>query len=177
MKKLFQTLIIIIFCFSMATAATAKEIRYTLYLDTSANYDAKSGGTTAPSGTSAMVVDGAGLKRADGKTIISSLANTDEIWMVQLAGVSVSVNALAQGGNNSGATFTLRYKESLVSGTTFWDKAQTFDVMTGMALSGNTLRQVEIYPAALGHIAFEFVTGGITPFDYAEIEFWTISKD
>ncbi len=178
MKKLFQILIITMFCLAITALVSAKAIRYTLYLDTAANYDAISGNTTAPGGgVTNMVVAGAGLKRVHGKTTISNLANTDEIWVIQVTNLTISQHAQAQGGDNSGTTFSVRYKESLDSGTSFWNKAQTVDVITGMALSGNTLYQVEFFPAALGGLKWEFITGGTTTFDYAEIEFWTMRKD
>ena len=163
MKRIFPILLIIGLLFPIQAQAKSKE--WTLYLGT----DITSGNTTAPSGVSPMTVKGVGGPRTAGRTLLNGLQFTDSsTWTIQVDDVTVSEAALGLGGNHSGATFTLRYKESLYDSSNHLNAAATTDVIAGMALSGNTRRQVEFFPVAMGVMAWEWVSG-ITAFSGATV--------
>ena len=174
MKRLalFTTLVVVLLLMA-STAAQAQKgaMLYTLYLHASNN----TGVTTVASGTSTMIVEGFNHTRSVGDTVINRLDLLDLgtcVIQLQEADVSQGVKGDAS-GNYSGATFTLRYRESAISGSAHQGKAATTDLYTGMALSGNSLYQVEFYPVGMGNIDFQFITGA-TPFDRAVFKLYLL---
>ena len=146
---------------AMALPAQARSRTWKIYLTN----DISTGVTTAPSGTSIMIVEGGGVNRSQNTTVLQGLQFLkSDIWVIQVDDITISqASAGETNPNYSGATFTLRYKESLYSGTEYLNKALTVDVIAGMPLSGNTKRQVQIYPDAMGIMQWEFISG-ITAF-------------
>ena len=144
---------------------------YLLYLGTS-----DSGNTTtygSGSGTSTLVVDGGKYNRSEATYIIDGMEKTDgEFYIFQIETLTISQAAQARGsGNYSGVTLTVRYRESTIDDSNSWAKAQTVDIISGMALSGNTRYQIPIYPEAVGYIRFDAYMSGITPFDNIKAKF------
>lgn len=127
--------------------------------------------TVQNGGVSTMVVRGKGMNRSEGRTLLSGLQYTDSgTWTAQIDEISVSAAQIAAGGDYSGVSFTFRYKESMYESSNHLDKAATTDIISGMALSGNTRRQVEFFPIAMGVMQFEWVTSGNTLFSGATIQ-------
>jgi hypothetical protein len=146
MKRIFQVLAIMMILF-FAVVSNAKSPKWILYLGTS------DPSPTAPSGVSTLVVSGGGYNRADGHTVISGLDELKgDAWIVQIIGIDCP-------SGSSGNTFTLRYKETVVNTDYHWEKAQTIDVFSGTALSGDSLIQVPVYPEGMGSIQWEWITG------------------
>jgi len=118
--------------------------------------DATSGTTTVASGTSEMVVN-------SGVTVIPGLDNFARFdCMVQvrsISGLTVAVGPKFLSGDNSGVSFTLRYKESMIDDQAYWDQATAVNVFNGTLFSGTSLVQVQIYPVGLGFMKWEYVSG------------------
>jgi len=167
MKK--NLLIIFLGLFSIfifGKEATAKEYLLTL-VSTSGTSCA-----TVASGTSDMYVNYSGV------TYINLTDYKNPSFAVQLTSISgltvEHITEMPKAGDNSGTTFTVRYKESLNSNLLPY--ATTTNVINGMAFSGNTLYEVQIFPNAMGYIAFEFVSG-ITPIGRADFVFKVIEDN
>jgi len=153
---------------------------FNYYVDNTRTYllslgTADSGNTTtygAISGTSTLVVDGGKYKRSEATYIIDGMEKTDgEFYIFQIDTLTISQVQQAAGGNYSGATITVRYRESTIDDSNSWAKAQTIDIISGMALSGNTRYQIPIYPEAVGCIRFDAYMSGVTPFDNIKAKF------
>lgn len=172
MKKLIIFIIVSLAVIFLVPPVQAKSKTWVLYL----HKDISTGITTAQNGgVSTMVVEGQGMPRNKGLTTIHGLdALEGSAWVVQVDDITVCDTqiqaALAGSSNYSGATFTLRYKESIIDNANHWDKAQTIDVFTGTALSGDSRLQTQIYPVGMGHMQWEFVTG-TTAFGGATVYF------
>lgn len=159
MKRILLILGIVLGVLTLALPAYADGKVWTLYL-----HRDMSGVSTAPSGTSTMVVEGGGVDRSRNVQFMSNLDRlSSESWVVQIEDLALCQSALSAGGDNSGATFTLRYKESIYTGSNHWDQATTMNVFNGTALSGSTRVQQQIYPVAMGSMQWEFISG-ITAF-------------
>lgn len=161
MKRLI-CILAVLSTFIFAVPGWADVRTYTLFLGTS-----DSGNTTAASGTSNLIVQGASYQRITGASKITDMHKFGEgevSTVVQIEEITVSQHAQGQGGDNSGTTFTLRYRETVLSGTTYDNAASTTDIFTGTLLSGTTQRQTVIYPELLGDIEFQ-VLSGITPLE------------
>jgi len=160
-NKLLVLAILAVALTAQTAGATEDSIEYTLYLSSTLD----TGVTTVASGTSTPVVAGGGYARADGGTIIHDLDKLGLATCVfQIQDIAASQGRVAAGGY-SGTTFTVRYWESAVSGTTYSAKAQRVNIVSDLALSGNTLYQVPFYPVGMGDLGFEVVSG--TPLDRA----------
>jgi len=160
MKKLLFVLIFLL----IGVPAHAKSRTWYLYL----NNDLTTGVTTVASGTSTMIVEGQGVNRSQGTTMLQDLQFTNSgTWAVQIDDVTLSQGALSA-GNWSGATFTLRYKESMYTSANHLSGASVTNVFNGTAISGATRQQQEISPVAMGVMQWEWVTG-ITPFSGATV--------
>jgi len=162
MKKL-----ILAFCMVALAAfnAYAEPRTYTLFLGKN-----NTGNETVASGTSIMIVQGQAIQRPVSATDITGLEYLEDgAAIIQVEELVVGLVPAAQGGDNSGATFSLRYRERVTSGVT-WSLTNPIEVISGMALSGNSLYQIPVFPEAMGEIRWEFISG-ITPFDHAKIVF------
>lgn len=163
MKKAF---IVIFLVFLVVGTAGAKE--WTISNSTSPTTES----ATAPSGTSPMWVN-----HVSGASNIYIGDSPSGECIVQLknilSGLTVSAVEKVKGGNNSGVSTTLRYKEYVVNTQNHRAYAQTVDVWSGMLFSGNTPYQVKIYPEAMGFIEFEVVSG-ITSLGRADFIFKTL---
>lgn len=163
--KKFLTVISVSLIFIFGTVSTIQAKEYFLTL-------ADSGTTTVPSGVSEMEVNSGvtyvkGLENFKGATCILQLTSISGLTVPR--GASNNWNTI-----DSGVTFTVRYKESIVR--SLLPYAQTTDIISGMALSGNTPYQVRFYPEAMGYIAFEFVSG-ISQWETADFIFKVISDN
>lgn len=128
---------------------------------------ATTGTTTAASGTSTMIIGTSSAttveitKPSDTFTCVVQLPSISSITPYEAGAAAVG------GGDYSGTTFTLRYKESIVDSSDAWAAASATNVFNGTLLSGTTMRQVQIYPVAAGYIQFELISG-ITPLSRAD---------
>ncbi len=148
-----------------------KEETYFLYLGTS-----DSGNSTQPSstGVSKMLVDGERYKRSESTFVIEDTDKLEgDYFGFQIDTLTISQAQTSGASNYSGVTVTFQYKESMIDETAHWDAAQYIDIITAMALSGNTRYQVQIYPEALGFIRFYMAPSGVTAFDNAKVKFVT----
>jgi len=165
MKRIITVLTILAGILIFILPAHAGSREWTLYL----YKDMATGVTTAPSGTSTMVVEGGGANRSQDIQMITGLDKlTSETWVVQIDDITVGDAQQNYGGDYSGATFTLRYKESIYQGSNHLEKATTTNVFNGTALSGDTRVQTQIFPVAMGTMVFEWISG-ITPFSGATV--------
>ena len=163
MKKIFMVIFLV---FLMVGTASAKE--FTISICDSPT----SGTTTAASGTSPLWVN-----HVSGTSNIYIGDSKSGECIVQLkdilSGLTVSEDQRVSGGDNSGVSVTLRYKEYVVNTANHRAGAQTVDIWSGMLFSGNTPYQIKIYPEAMGFIEFEIVSG-ITPLGRGDFIFRTL---
>ena len=151
MKKIFGVLFAAGLVLALSVSASADVYHISL---------ATSGTTTAPSGVSPMIV-----KELSGATFIPRLEEFEiATAVIQLASVDTGLTVAEvernKGGDNSGVSGTLRYREALEVGMLPY--SQPIDIWSGMLMSGNTPWQVEFDLVAMGSVAFEWVSG-VTP--------------
>ena len=125
---------------------------------------------TVASGTSVMVAN-------SGTTFIKGLYNFEQfetaIQVRSVSGLTVSESERDKDGDNSGVTFTLGFKESLINSEDHWAAAGVSNVYSGTLFSGTTLRQIEVDALGLGYMLWEFTTG-ITPIGRADFIFMVL---
>lgn len=166
MKRIFLNLMIIGLLL-IPIHAQAKSKTWVLYLTPNM---ATTTVTVQNGGVSTMVVKGQGIQRRDGITTIDGLQYTDSgTWTVQIDDITVSAAQIAAGGDYSGASFWVVYKESMYTSSNHFDKATGVTIFDGMALSGASRVQKEIFPVAMGAMQFDFITGGNTVFSGATV--------
>jgi len=163
MKRILQFLIIALMAFVWLPYASADSRTYYLYLGKT-----DSGNTTvAHSGVSTLIVQGYGIQRKDSVTDLTGLENLkDGTAMFQITALEVSQAAQGKGGDNSGATIWVRYRERIDSGVT-WSLTSPISVVSGFAISGASMYQIPIYPELMGEQRWEFCTSGPTAFNNA----------
>lgn len=165
---MFKNLIIagvLIACLAIPGVADAKVFYLSL---TTSITTGTSGTTTVASGTSEVVIN-------SGVTVIPRLYNFDQfqtaVQIRTVNGLTIAAGESSKGGDHSGVTFTLRYKESLVDDQAYWDAATAVNVFNGVLFSsGTSLQQQEIFPVGLGFMKWEFISG-ITPMGNANFIF------
>jgi len=161
MKRIFLILTVLVFLFPISGLG-ADTKNYTLSLGSAISGNLT---TASSAGTSIFAItSGPDIVRSGASVL--NIAETDgTFYGFQITGITVSQAQQTAGGDYSGNTITVRYKETLKNETRFWDAAQTVDIISAMALSGNTLYQVSVYPAAMGFIKLEALLSGVTPLD------------
>ena len=141
---------------AMALPAQARSRTWMLYLTPDMTVTT----ATAPSGVSILVVEGGGVNRSLGSTMLQDLQFLkSDTWMVLIDDITVSQAQIDAGGDYSGTTGTLRYKESMYTDANHLNKSTTIDILAGIALSGNSKVQTQIYPASMGIMQFEWESG------------------
>ena len=126
--------------------------------------------TTNVSGVSTLIIEGPQHQRSQGITDLIGLEHYDVgDAIMQVEVLTISQASQQSVASNSGATFTIRYRERVSSGVT-WSLTNPVTIFDGVALSGNSLYQTVFYPEAMGQIRFEFISGA-TEFDNAKIKF------
>lgn len=158
MRKVLSFILVASCILGIVFAVHAGTRTYNLYLSTSV-----SGVTTVKSGTSTMIIEGNGISRSQGLSIVPAIPGERVTAIVfQL---NDATNADAYLVNFSGSTVTVGFKESLLTGSgTFFEKAGTSVFLTGVALSGDSRVQVVKIPSSgLGDFQFYFTTG-VSPF-------------
>ncbi len=118
----------------------------------------ESGTTPVPSGVSPMIVN-----NNTGVSTIYIGKFQEGAFVVQLeswSGVSVGWAERVKGGDNSGVSGTLFFKETAQNTQEHWDAAEKVYVWSGFPVfSGASLQQVPIDPEALGYIGFWWESG------------------
>ncbi|GAG97589.1 unnamed protein product, partial [marine sediment metagenome] len=148
------------------TRSKVKE--YNLYLGT-----ANSGISTQPSatGVSNMIVDGEAYIRSDEGYIIDNMDETSgEFYVFQIDTLTICQASQAS-GNYSGNTVTFRYRESTINTDAAWAAAATVDIITAMAISGNTRYSVDLDLKAIGFVRFDLLPSGVTAWDFVKAKF------
>ena len=137
---------------------------YCLYLGT-----ADSGNSTQHTpgtGVSNLIVDGGKYVRSESTYIIDGM---DEVvtgyCIFQIDELTICDAQQNYGGDYSGATLNVRYKESLIDDTIHWDAASAVTIVPmSVAMSGNTKIVYPFAPDLAKYIRFEFISG-ITAYD------------
>jgi hypothetical protein len=181
MKRLLLITVFLVVMVPGAAGAAAGYADYILTLTgvTTVGYYPISGNTTVAGGVSQMQVWGVGLEPANrtSGTVSTTpvllphlpLYGLDAV-VVQLRAVELCAAAQQRknpNANVSGVTFVLAYRESLLSGSSYYSSAVSTTVLSTTFLSATSPRQVTIYPTGVGYLWFEFQSGA-TPFDRAE---------
>lgn len=165
MKRLLTAIFIIGFLWG-GTVQAAEKMRprvWTLNLG-----KAVSGNTTLASSSSVsnFVISGPGMPQSKGYMIVDLGELEGEFFVFQVSAVTPSIAQISAGGDWSGVTVTVQYRESIIDTPAAWEKATAINTdINGTALSGATAMQFSIYPDAAGKIRFDLVASGVTELD------------